>query len=202
MGGERRSRRRDYFGLGAAPPGVSPTDRVGTEVYHLNESLVQRAYALTRNITLTDSADAQAYRAQYPPGPATEPPTVNMCDTVTDDTYWEGKLLSDRVNAWVALMTDGQGNYCTTQQEDNATLTALRRGANAHWLDFGRVAVLRTASDFDQPYPGQTPYAALSEATPGYALAIANAYRVGSKYAHHIVTHWRDWEQGVPTTRS
>jgi len=106
-----------YFGLGAVPPGVKPTDRVGTEVYHLNESLVQRAYALTRNITLTDSADAQAYRAQYPPGPATEPPTVNMCDTISDDTYWEGRLLSDRAGAWVALMTDGQGNYCTTQQE-------------------------------------------------------------------------------------
>jgi purine nucleoside permease len=191
-----------YFGLGAAPPGVSPTDRVGTEVYHLNESLVQRAYALTRNITLTDSADAQAYRAQYPPGPAAEPPAVTMCDTVTDDTYWEGKLLSDRVNAWTALMTDGRGNYCTTQQEDNATLTALRRGADAHWIDFGRVAVLRTASDFDQPYPGQTPYAALSETKPGFALAIENTFRVGSTYAHHIVTHWRDWKHGVPSTRS
>ena len=54
------------------------------------------------------------------------------------------------------MISDGAARYCTTQMEDNATLTALRRGADAGRLDFDRVAVLRTASNFDREPPGKT----------------------------------------------
>ena len=43
-----------------------------------------------------------------------------------------------------------------TQQEDNATYNALARAAAAGKVDLKRLAVLRTASNFDRPYPGQS----------------------------------------------
>jgi purine nucleoside permease len=53
-------------------------------------------------------------------------------------------------------LTDGQGLYCTTQQEDNATYEVLKRATAAGRLDVQRLAVLRSGSDFDRPYDGQT----------------------------------------------
>ena len=67
-----------------------------------------------------------------------------------------GKLAVSFYKANVYGNTDGKGTYCTTQQEDNATYEALRRGAAAGRLDLKRVAVLRTGANFDRPHPGQT----------------------------------------------
>ncbi len=39
-------------------------------------------------------------------------------------------------------------------QEDNATLTALKRGAEAGLVDFTRIAVMRRASNFDREPAG------------------------------------------------
>jgi purine nucleoside permease len=47
---------------------------------------------------------------------------------------------------------------------------------------------LRTASDFDQPYAGQTLQDLLSN-YPGGDIAIANAYLAGSKVAHYLLTY-------------
>jgi hypothetical protein len=42
------------------------------------------------------------------------------------DTYWHGSLIAEGMEEWTKVLTDGAANYCTTQMEDNATLTALR----------------------------------------------------------------------------
>ena len=52
------------------------------------------------------------------------------------DTYWHGSMIAEGMEEWAKAVTDGAANYCTTQMEDNATLTALRRGADAGLLDF------------------------------------------------------------------
>ena len=93
-------------------------------------------------------------------------------------------------------------NYCTTQMEDNAMLTALRRGSDAGLLDFDRIAVLRTASNFDREAPGQTPVASLTATSGGFGPATTNAYRVGSTFAEEIIANWRDWSGGVPTDQT
>ena len=89
-------------------------------------------------------------------------------------------------------------NLCTTQQEDNATLTALRLGADAKLLNFDRIAILRAASNFDREGSGQTPVESLLAKPGGYAPSVTNAYRVGAKYAHTIVADWQNWSVGVP----
>ena len=38
-------------------------------------------------------------------------------------------------DAGLRLLTDGKGIYCTTQQEDNATLNALTRAAQSGLVD-------------------------------------------------------------------
>ncbi len=111
---------------------------------------------------------------------------------------WHGEILLDWAEWWTKQFTSGQGNYGMSNMEDTGTLTALSRLAAAGRIDLDRVMVLRTASDFDQPYPGQTALQSLQADSGGYMLAIQNAYRVGSVVAQHIITHWDEWKDGVP----
>jgi purine nucleoside permease len=102
------------------------------------------------------------------------------------------------MEAWAKLITDGAADPCTTQQEDNATLTALRRGADGQLLDFKRIAVLRTASNFDREARGQTAAESLAAKSGGYLPSVTNAYRVAGTLAHAIVTDWEAWRIGPP----
>ena len=81
----------------------------------------------------------------------------------------------------------------------HATYEALTRGASAGLLDIKRVAVLRTASNFDRPYPGQTPYDSLVTATSGgFVPATHNLYNAGGPLIADIVKNWSSWQTGVP----
>jgi purine nucleoside permease len=184
--------------LGAAEPGQPAQWQAGTELYRLNEELLQRAYQLSRQTELADGDTARAYRQAYAGAGGPAEPMVGICDTLSSDTYWHGSMIAQSMEKFVDMVTSGEGNYCTTQMEDNATLTALRRGADAGLLDFGRVAVLRTASNFDREAPGQTTIGSLTATSGGFAIATTNAYRVGSKLTDRIVTDWDAWQSGVP----
>ena len=187
------------LGLGATAPDEKPTWGAGTEVYHLSDPLVDRALALTRDVELADSPEAASYRATYATAAARAAPVTRICDTASMDTYWHGSLIAEGMEQWAKAVTDGAANYCTTQMEDNATLTALRRGSDAGLLDFDRIAVLRTASNFDREAPGQTPVASLVATSGGFGPATTNAYRVGSAFADAIIADWPAWSEGVPT---
>ena len=187
-----------YFHLGCAVPWCDGWT-TGTEVYHLNATLTEWAYQLSMNVELADSEECQAYRLNYPEGTAARrTPFVTKGDSFAASTYWYGKILSDWAEWWTKQFTYGQGNYCMANMEDTGILTALSRLAAAGRIDLNRVMVLRTASDFDQPYPGQTTLQLIQADCGGYMPAIHNAYRVGSVVARHIITHWDEWENGVP----
>ncbi|MER6143002.1 purine nucleoside permease [Streptomyces sparsogenes] len=161
------------------PHGYLKGDDTGTNVFRLDDHLVDTAYRLTKNVKLADSDEAAENRAHYP-GQAGKTPYVDVCDTVTGDNFWTGKDQSERAQYIIDQWTDGQGEYCTTQMEDNATAAVLNRhGYLKRYLD------LRTASDFDQPYRGQSAKDVLTS-FPGYGISVENAYRVGSKVAHHL----------------
>jgi len=189
-----------YTGFGPVPPGSYPTRLIGLEVFELNSNLMQIAYDLTKNLNLevNDNPTAQAYRANYPNPPANQPPTVIQCDSTAIDTYWHGSDLSQRSNDWTYLLTNGTGNYCMTNEEDSATMSALNRGYIAGLLDFSRVMVLRTASNFDQPYPGETAWESINANSGGFFPSCENAYYVGSVMALEIINHWHQYKDGVP----
>jgi purine nucleoside permease len=188
-----------YLGINTMEPGQKPPLDYRTEVFELDPTLVNKAYALSKDAGLADDDAAAAYRANWNIAPANQPPAVVQCDTAAGDTWWHGALLEKRAQDWTKLLTDGGGTYCTTQQEDNATYEALTRGASAGLLDVKRVVVLRTASNFDRPYPGQTPYDSLVTAiSGGYVPSTANLYNASGPLIADIVTNWSAWKDGVP----
>ncbi|WP_062015229.1 purine nucleoside permease [Aureimonas sp. AU4] len=184
--------------LGAKAPGEKATWGSKTELYELNEGLLQRAYALSKDVELLDGDEAKSYRANYGKGPGSAAPVVSICDTLSSDTYWHGKRLADAMAELVKAATDGKGNYCTTQMEDNATLTALQRGDMAGLLRFDRVALLRTASNFDREPEGGDAFQSLKARSGGFPLATENAYRVGHALTSDILANWDRWSAGVP----
>jgi len=191
-----------YYGILTKGPGEKPKLEYRTEVARVDEALLQTALALTKNAKLTDSEQARAYRAHYRIAPANQPPHVTQCDTLGGDTWWHGHQLGEHARAWTQLLTDGQGSYCTTQQEDNATRNALERAAAAGKVDLKRLAVLRTGSNFDRPYPGQSAHASLlastTGATGGFVPATQNLAIVGGIVVRDIVARWPLWREGVP----
>jgi purine nucleoside permease len=164
----------------AVPFGYEKGDDEGTTAYHLNQQLVDTAYTLTKNLPLADSPDAQSDRVRYA-GQAGKKPQVSRCDTVTADDFWTGSDDSATSQYIVNLWTNDQGTYCTSQQEDNATADVLAKHGY-----LGRYLSLRTASDFDQPYPGESADDVLNS-FPGSSIAFANAYTVGSAVAHYLM---------------
>jgi len=134
-----------YLGINTKSPADKPPLDYKTEVFKLNPDLADAAYALSKNVVLADSPEAQAARAKFSYAPANQPPKVIQCDTLASDTWWSGKYIGERARDWTKLVTDGKGVYCTTQQEDNATYEALSRAASVHRVDLNR-AVLRRLS--------------------------------------------------------
>jgi purine nucleoside permease len=191
-----------FLGIMTKGPGEKPKLEYHTEVAQLDEKLLQKALALSRGAQLDDSDPARAYRAHYRAAPANLPPQVIQCDTLGGDTWWHGDRLGQHAREWTKLLTDGKGVYCTTQQEDNATYNALARATVAGRVDVKRLAVLRTGSNFDRPYPGQSAAASLLASTTGasggFGPATTNLYRVGGPLVADIVAKWSVWQNGVP----
>jgi purine nucleoside permease len=190
-----------YLGINTKSPSEKPPLDYRTEVFQLNEALLQKAYALSRDAVLTDGPDAQVARAKFPSAPANLPPSVLMCDTLAGDTWFSGTALGERATAWTRLLTDDKGVYCTTQQEDNATYEALKRAAAEQLVDLDRVAVLRGGSDFDRPAPGQSSADNLLHYADqgGFVITLQNLFTTGNLLVQDIVARWPAWRKGVPT---
>jgi len=190
-----------YFGVLTESPDRVPEFAYRTEMFRLDESLLRAAQKLSASAPLEDSAELAAYRSHYREPAARAAPTVVVCDTLSSDTWWAGKRLGEHARHWTRLLTRGEGVYCTTQQEDNATLNALTRGARSGLVDLARVAVLRSGSDFDRPYPGQAALASLHTQLgleDAGRVAVDNLVIAGLPLVHAIAGHWSQWQSGVP----
>ena len=161
----------------------------------MNEALRQLAIGFAQTAKLNDSEAAVTYRANYATTNAykagSEGPSVIGCDVATSDVYYSGTLLSEAFDNTTELFTNGTGNYCTTAQEDNATLEALLRATIYNLTDFSRIIIMRTASDFDRPYAGEPGIVNLFYANQGgFEPAIQNIYLAGIKVVQGILTEW------------
>ncbi|KAF3132793.1 hypothetical protein TWF569_010778 [Orbilia oligospora] len=174
----------------------------GTEVFKLNEALRKKAFLATTGVKLVDTEEAARYRRLYSIPAARAPPGVTSCDTGTSDTWWTGSVLAEAFGNLTVLLTNGTGEYCTTQQEDNAILAVLVRAAAANLVDFARVIILRTGSDFDRAPPSiDELYHLLQAPQGGLAGAIANIYVAGVRVVNDIVSHWDQvYKAGVKPT--
>ncbi|KAF2097825.1 purine nucleoside permease [Rhizodiscina lignyota] len=184
-----------YVPQGAHSPTEYPPVIYGTEVFEVNEKLRDIAIGFASTAALNDSETAIGYRAKYKTAPlyaaAAMPPSVIACDVATSDVYYSGALLSEAFANFTTLITNGTGVYCSTAQEDNASLEAMTRAAKAGLVDFSRIIVMRTASDFDRPYPGESPGQNLWYIDQGaFEPALQNIYLAGIKVVMGILDGW------------
>ncbi|XP_055348347.1 uncharacterized protein LOC129595377 [Paramacrobiotus metropolitanus] len=181
-----------FVALGARYPNEYPGKFYGTEVYELNEALLDKLFTVASKAKLQDSPTARGYRANYKTRPAIQPPMFVKCDTATSDIYWGGTPLAETFDNFTRVVTNGTGRYCTTQQEDNGTLGALLRAAMAGLVDFGRIIIMRTASDFDRPQPGGNSVDLYlhKHHSGGYELSIANLVNAGGPVVDEITKNW------------
>lgn len=175
-------------------------DVSGTEVYELNNDLIDRFVNVTKNVTLAEAPKSvQDYRKRYIYKAARHAPEIVRCDTVSAMTYWAGEEWARNVEFFSQLLTNGSAQYCATTQDDTGTMVGLVRGALYNKLDFSRVLVLHGASDFDRPPPDATAYQGLFvEGQSGFDTALVNIYRAGAPFVEDIVANWEKvYKKGI-----
>ncbi|GME90594.1 nucleoside protein [[Candida] boidinii] len=188
-----------YFPLGTTNSSQYPVNIYGTEVFELNVNLRDRAVDLVRNITLDNGAEkADDLRETYEGFEGFEPATKNVsvltCDTLTGDTYWFGELLDESFANYTSLITNGSATYCTTQQEDNASLESFIRAAQYGLVDFGRIVILRTASDYTYSpnYLGDETTYYFNEVSQDISPSLVNLGLATKTFIDDILFNWED----------
>ncbi|EDY81331.1 Purine nucleoside permease (NUP) family [Verrucomicrobiia bacterium DG1235] len=168
--------------------------------FQLNEGLVNWAYSLTKDMAIEDTPAMKEFRSQFKGYPnAMTPPRVMIGDSLSSSTYFHGEKLNQWANDWMKLHTDGQAEFVMTNMEDSGTLTALRRLSDAGHVDFERVLVLRTASNFSMQPPGKDATWSATAAYPDNGRpALEAAYQLGSKVAHELIDNWTVFKNRIP----
>ncbi|KIX99499.1 uncharacterized protein Z520_05075 [Fonsecaea multimorphosa CBS 102226] len=195
-----------YIPFGAYAPSDYPETIYGTEVFEVNEALRDVAISFASGAKLNDSTASQSYRAKYASesiyAAAAKGPSVVGCDVATSDVYYSGTHLSEAFENTTRIWTNGSGVYCTTAQEDNASLEAIMRAALSNLTDFSRVIVMRTASDFDRPPPGVSQIQNLLYINQGgFPPAIQNIYVAGVRVVEGILDGWNStFAKGIKPT--
>ena len=185
---------------GTRPNERKPQSTDDVIIYKLKPSLVQWAYELTKDIKIADGPEIAAFRKQYEGYPnAVKPPFVLIGDAMGSSTYWHGDIFNQWANDWMKLYSDDQGNFVMTAMEDNGTATALMRLDKAGRVDLDRLLVLRTASNYSTPPPGESASWHISaDYVLGGRPAMESAYQVGSVVLNEILENWALYKDELP----
>ncbi|HTV06102.1 MAG TPA: purine nucleoside permease [Acidobacteriaceae bacterium] len=191
-----------YVPLGKNHPFEEPAKPMGGQVYALNQGLVDWAFDLTRTTPLEDTPQLKAARSSFDGAAANRPPFVTLGDELSSSTYWHGKLMDEWAARWVPYFTGGKGVFAATAMEDSGALQSLQFLANADRVDWRRVMVLRTVSNFDEQPRGMDAADSLAIQRTGkyaaYLPSLETAYRVGHVVVNELVSHWPQYENSVP----
>lgn len=180
------------------PPGPN----IG-QMYHLNRRLVHWAFGLTRSMTLPDNAKLRRSRAAFVGFPnGQRPPFVLIGDNLSSATYWQGTKTAEWARRWVKLYTAGKGTFVTSSCEDSGFMQAMTFLGKAGKIDPNRVLILRTASDYCVPHPGESSADSLkydgTHAYMGDSEAFQSAYLVGGTVVRELIRHWDRYRDQVP----
>lgn len=191
--------------LGGDHPAVTEQDlltgwTVDTISYALDKELVNWAYNLSKDVKIPYGKDTAEFGKQFTDTPnAMKPPFVTIGDTLAASTYWHGDHLNRWANDWVKLYSGGDGNFMTTNMEDTGTLTAIRRLDRIGLADLERVLVLRTASNFSVPPPGESAAWSTTAEYPERGMpAREAAYRVARPVVDALVKGWDTYAESIP----
>ncbi|HEY6490054.1 MAG: purine nucleoside permease [Terracidiphilus sp.] len=191
-----------YLPLRKTKPFDPPAAPLDGQLFALNPALTQWAFNLTRNIPLADSDKLRELRASFDGAAAQRPPFVTLGDEISSSTYWHGKLSDAWATQWVSYFTNGQGQFFTTAMEDTGTLRSLKNLAAAGRIDFQRILVLRTVSNFDQQPRGMSAADSLARQRVGsysaYLPSLEAAYTIGHAVVSEWLEHWQRYERIIP----
>jgi purine nucleoside permease len=183
-----------YVPLRKTRPFEPPAAALEGQVYALNPKLAQWAFDLTRGTPLADPETLKEIRTHFDGAAAQSPPSVSMGDEISGSTYWHGKLSDAWATEWVSYFTGGKGQFATTAMEDTGTLQSLQFLTRTGRVDWQRIVVLRTVSNFDQQPRGMTAAESLARQRVGtysaYLPSLEAAYRVGHVVVKELLTHW------------
>jgi purine nucleoside permease len=186
-----------YIPLRKTKPFEPPAAALDGQLYELNPAIAEWAFDLTRNTPLPDSDKLKEIRGHFDGAAAHNPPTVLMGDEVSSSTYWHGKLSDAWAAEWMRYFTDGKGQFATTAMEDTGTLQSLRFLANARRVDWNRVLILRTVSNFDQQPRDMSAAESLAHQRIGtysaYLPSLESAYAVGHLVVNELLKNWEKY---------
>ncbi|MCB1124589.1 MAG: purine nucleoside permease, partial [Verrucomicrobiae bacterium] len=190
------------FAIGTYEPGKLPEPVMGYTYsmnYPLNSMLAQWAYNQSKTVELFDTPEMASFRKQYSDFPeAQKPPFVLLGDTLGAARYWHGPMRTQWANDWVKLWTGGEGNFVTTAMEHQNYMAALTLMAGKGYLDLDRVMMLRTASNYCMPPPGQGVETTIGDESMGTLAAFEAAYRAGSVVIHELLENWDKYADAPP----
>lgn len=191
-----------YIALGAKQPNTLDGGwQVDVVKFKLNETLVEWAYDLTKDLRLPGNQAIQEFSKIYADYPnATKPPFVMIGGSLSSSTYWHGFALNDWANDWMKLHTSGESNFVMSNMEDSGTATALQRVAKTRKVDFNRLLVLRTASNFTTPPIGKDVAWSLNAPYPAGGMpALEAAFDVASVVANALIEGWEIFAEQLPS---
>jgi purine nucleoside permease len=191
-----------YIALGAKQPNTLDGGwQVDVVKFKLNEALVEWAYDLTKDFPLPENQAIQEFSEIYADYPnATKPPFIMVGGSLSSSTYWHGFSLNNWANDWMKLHTNGESNFVMTNMEDSGTATALQRVAKTGKVDFNRLLVLRTASNFSTPPIGKDVAWSLNAPYPAGGIpALEAAFDLASVVANALIEGWEMYSEKLPT---
>jgi purine nucleoside permease len=188
-----------YIPLRKSRPFEPPAAPLENQVFGLNSGLAEWAFNLTRAIPLADSDKLKEIRGHFDGAAAQSPPYVGLGDEISSSTYWHGKYFDAWATEWMSYFTGGKGQFATTAMEDTGTLLALKDLAKAGRVDWQRILVLRTVSNFDQQPRGMNASDSLARQRIGtysaYLPSLEAAYSVGHAVVNELMTHWQEYSK-------
>jgi purine nucleoside permease len=184
-------------------PFEGPPAPLQGQIYQTNRGLMLWAYGLTKGLTLQDSDQLKEIRSHFDGAAAQNPPQVLLGDEVSSSSYWHGKLMNTWAERWMSYFTQGEGHFATTAMEDSGTLQSLQFLARAGRVDWNRILVLRTVSNFDQQPVGMDAASSLAAQQAdgrygAYLPSLESAYTVGHAVAGELIKNWNQYEVDVP----
>jgi len=166
----------------------------------LNPALTKWAFDLSRaKVSLADSPALEAERAKYTNyAPARQPPQIRLGAAFSTARYWHGAKRTQWARDWVKLWTRDQDVLSTAAMEPAAYVGTLHRMAEKGLIDFNRVLMIRGASNYTMPPPGQDILSTMGDESMGTTAAFESLHATGSVVIHELLGNWTKYEKTRP----
>lgn len=187
--------------VGGYPPFERPRPGRADSVYYpLNIGLRDWAFNLTKDTPLPDTDALKAARAPFSSFPnGYKPPFVLTGDEISAQAYWHGAMLTKRYAKLTTDFSEGKSRFVMTAMEDTGVGNALRRLKAVGKADYDRLVVLRTASNYSQQAPGESPVDSMNRPYAGVGDAAAYAaHVVAGKVVNELSANWAVHRDTIP----